>query len=62
MSLWLVAVMPAANLPVGSTFVILNKTSAGPIAGTFAGRPQGSVVSVNGNVTEVLVPPPPGWG
>lgn len=37
------------NVPVGASYTILNKTSAGIIAGTFSGRPQGSVVSVSGN-------------
>jgi hypothetical protein len=41
-------VVPPADLPVGATFVILNKTSAGTVTGTFAGRPQGSVFSANG--------------
>ncbi len=39
----------APSLPAGASFTILNKTSAGPISGTFAGRPQGSVVNVNNN-------------
>lgn len=39
----------APSLPAGASFTILNKTSAGPISGTFAGRPQGSVVIVNNN-------------
>lgn len=43
------AVAAPAHLPVGSSFVILNKTSAGIIAGTFSGRPQGSVISSGGN-------------
>lgn len=43
------AIVASTNLPTGSTFVILNKASAGAITGTFTGRPQGSVVSVSGN-------------
>jgi len=43
------AITAAPSLPVGASFTILNKTSAGPISGTFAGRPQGSVVIVNNN-------------
>jgi hypothetical protein len=43
------AITAAASLPAGASFTILNKTSAGPISGTFAGRPQGSVVIVNNN-------------
>lgn len=39
----------APSLPAGASFTILNKTSAGPISGTFTGRPQGSVVIVNNN-------------
>lgn len=37
-------VIPSANVPAGSTIVIVNKTSAGAITGTFTGRPQGSLV------------------
>jgi hypothetical protein len=43
------AITAASSLPTGASFTILNKTSAGPISGTFAGRPQGSVVIVNNN-------------
>ena len=43
------AITAAPSLPAGASFTILNKTSAGPISGTFAGRPQGSVVIVNNN-------------
>ncbi len=43
------AVAAPANLPVGSSFVILNKTSAGIIAGRFSGQPQGSIISLSGN-------------
>lgn len=43
------AIVAAANLPVGTSFTILNKTSAGLVSGAFAGRPDGSVMSVNGN-------------
>lgn len=39
----------APSLPAGASFTILNKTSTGPISGTFTGRPQGSVVIVNNN-------------
>jgi hypothetical protein len=38
-------VVPSANLPTGATIVILNKTSAGSVTGTFTGRPQGSLLS-----------------
>lgn len=41
-------VVPSSNLPAGATIVILNKTSAGSVNGTFIGRPQGSVFSANG--------------
>lgn len=43
------AITAASSLPTGASFTILNKTSTGPISGTFAGRPQGSVVIVNNN-------------
>lgn len=43
------AINAASGLPAGASFTILNKTSAGPISGTFTGRPQGSVVIVNNN-------------
>ncbi len=43
------AITAAPSLPAGASFTILNKTSAGPISGTFTGRPQGSVVIVNNN-------------
>ncbi|MFO1485632.1 MAG: hypothetical protein U1F71_19880 [Verrucomicrobiaceae bacterium] len=43
------AIVASTNLPAGSTFVVLNKTSTGAITGTFTGRHQGSVVSVSGN-------------
>jgi hypothetical protein len=42
------AVVPPSDLPVGGTFVILNKTSPGAVSGTFASRPQGSIVRGNG--------------
>jgi len=41
-------VVPSSSVPAGATIVILNKTSAGSVNGTFIGRPQGSVFSANG--------------
>ena len=42
------------TLSVGQTFTILNKVSAGAIAGTFAGIPQGgTVVGSDGTVFPV---------
>ena len=42
------------TLSVGQTFTILNKNSAGPITGTFAGIPQGGTVTgSNGTVFSV---------
>jgi hypothetical protein len=41
-------VVPGANLTLGSAVVIVNKTSAGAVTGTFTGRPQGSLFSANG--------------
>jgi len=38
-----------AGLPAGAAFTILNKTSAGAISGTFAGKPQDSVFTASGN-------------
>lgn len=41
-------IIAAPGLAAGTTFVILNKTSAGAISGTFAGKPDGSVFTVGG--------------
>jgi autotransporter-associated beta strand protein len=41
-------VIAAPGIPSGSTFTIVNKTSAGSISGTFSGKPQGSVFAANG--------------
>ena len=38
----------SAGLPSGSTFIILNKTSAGAVSGTFAGKPEGSYLAFAG--------------
>lgn len=41
-------VVPSSSVPAGATIVLVNKTSAGTVTGTFIGRPQGSVFSANG--------------
>ncbi len=41
-------IVAAPGLATGSTFTILNKTSAGVIGGTFAGKPEGSVFAASG--------------
>jgi len=43
------AITAVPGLPIGSSFTIVNKTSPGLVTGTFAGRPQGSVIIVNNN-------------
>jgi autotransporter-associated beta strand protein len=40
--------LPAVVLTAGSSFTILNKTSAGAISGTFTGKPEGSVFNEDG--------------
>jgi autotransporter-associated beta strand protein len=41
-------VIASPNLPSGTTFTILGKSSAGAINGSFSGKPQGAVFSANG--------------
>ena len=43
-------ILAAPGLPAGTTFTIVNKTSAGTVSGTFAGKPQGSAFTVGGYV------------
>ncbi len=41
-------IIAAPGLTAGTSFTILNKTSAGAISGTFAGKPEGSVFAAGG--------------
>jgi autotransporter-associated beta strand protein len=41
-------IIAAPGLATGSTFTILNKTSAGAVSGTFANKPQGSTFVASG--------------
>ena len=41
-------IIAAPGLAAGTTFTILNKTSAGAISGTFAGKPQGTIFGASG--------------
>lgn len=41
-------IVAAPGLTPGTVFTILNKTSAGAVSGTFAGKPQGSVFAASG--------------
>ena len=43
-------IVAAPGLPPGTSFVILNKTSAGAVSSTFAGKPNGSAFTVGGYV------------
>jgi autotransporter-associated beta strand protein len=43
----------SGTLPAGTTFTIINNTSANPIAGTFSNLPDRSMFSSNGNVYKV---------
>lgn len=37
------------TLPLGTVFIVINNTSASPIAGTFSNLPNGSIFANNGN-------------
>ena len=41
-------IIAAPGITNGTAFTILNKTSAGAISGTFAGKPQGSIFAASG--------------
>lgn len=43
------AITALAGLPAGTTFTILNKTSAGAVSGTFSGLPQNSFFTASSN-------------
>lgn len=38
---------------MGTTFVLVSKTSAGPVSGSFAGRPEGSVFTASGSTWQI---------
>ncbi len=42
-------ILAAPGLAAGTTFTILNKTSAGAVSGTFTSKPQGSVFAASGS-------------
>lgn len=41
-------ILAAPGLAAGTSFTILNKTSAGAVSGTFAGKPQGTIFGASG--------------
>lgn len=43
----------APGIASGTTFTILNKTSTGPISGTFSGKPQGNIFAASGYTWQI---------
>lgn len=46
-------IIAGPGLTVGTTFTILNKSSAGAMSGTFAGKPNGSVFTASGRYWQI---------